>query len=68
VLTDVTEASGTEERVGTRVRNGIGVAVAVESSLAVEHDSAQHEDARRIVAETMDVESLTDSEFGRAHD
>jgi hypothetical protein len=64
MFTDVTETGSAEQGVGTCVSDDIGVTVTDQAKRTFEDDTAENEDARRIVGEAMDVESLTDSNVG----
>jgi CRP/FNR family transcriptional regulator, cyclic AMP receptor protein len=67
VLANVAQPRRAEQRVGTGMGDDIGVRVTDQPPLAVEHDAAEDQPARRIVAEAVDVEALTDPDaHGRA--
>ena len=65
MLADVTQPRRAEQRVGTGVSDDIGVAMTFQPPFAIEHDATEDQSARRIVAEAMDVESLTDPDVHR---
>ena len=68
MLADIAEAGGAEERIGDRVGDRVGVAVAVQSALAGKRHAAEHERARPVVAEPVDVEALPDTYHRCRHD
>lgn len=60
MLADVTEPCSTKESVGTGMCNHIGITVTHESRRILEDDAAQNQSTRRIIAEAMDIETLSD--------
>ena len=56
-LPDVAETRGTQQRVGARVRDDVAVAVSGQASLAVEGNATEHQRARRLVGERVDVDA-----------
>ena len=60
MLAEIAQAGGPEECVGRGVRDGIGIAVAVQPALPGKRHAAEHQGAVRIVGEAVDVEALAD--------
>lgn len=58
--TDVSQTGSAEERIAHRVRDGVGITVAEQSTFARERHAGQHQ-RTLVVGESMNVESLTDS-------
>ena len=67
MLADVAEAGRAEQRVGDRVGDDVGVAVAGEAGAAVEGDAAEHERAIGVRVEGMHVEALADPDRHQRH-
>jgi hypothetical protein len=67
VLTDVAEARRTQQRVGHRMGNDIGITVSIESTGTIETHTAQYQSARGIIGEAMYVETLPDADREAAH-
>ena len=66
VPSQVTQAHGSEHRVGQGVADGVGVAVATQAPGALDLDAAEHQRPMRVLGEAVDVDALADAHAHRA--
>jgi hypothetical protein len=58
---EIAEANRTEDRIGECVADGVGIAVTGKAAGALDHDTAEHQRAVRVLGEAVDVDTLADA-------
>jgi hypothetical protein len=61
VFADVAKTCCTEQSVGDRMSNGVGIAMTMETSFAVEAHTTEDQRTIGVVTESVDVEPLADT-------